>query len=745
MRDADDPKRFPIDDGTVVWDALVERLEQFLAEWETAAAPPRVADYLADAPPALRPLLLTELLKADLELRWRRQRAPRTVEQYLAEFPELADDGRVPVDLVVEEYHVRKGCGLAVSAADYRARFPELSGELAPWLELESTNGTGRTWPSLRPDKLEVGETIDDFELQARLGQGAFATVFLARQRSLQRLVALKISADQGLESQTLAQLDHAHIVRVYDQRRVAERNLRLMYMQYLPGGTLQEALAELRQLPLTEWNGRAWLAVVDLALDRRGETAPVDSSLRRQLEAMTWPEVVCWVGAQLASALQHAHQRGVLHRDVKPGNILLTRESAAKLVDFNISYCCTLEGAAPAAYFGGSLAYMSPEQLEAFHPQHARTADSLDQQSDLYALGVVLWEMLTARRPFDDQPLDEDWAHTLDAMIRIRRAGLSPAQVESGNRQLPGLGSLLARLLSPEPARRCASGREVSCQLQLCALPDGQRFLQASESRGRAWTRRWPALTVLLLALLPNAAAAVFNLAYNHSQIVTRLQGAQGVFFAVQGAINGLAFPLGLAWVFALVRPIAGALRGARAERRPVAPDQLAKLGARCLGLGHAVALIGIAEWTIAGLAYPLAMRAAGVAVSFADCFHFLASLTLCGIIAAAYPFFGVTAIAVQAFYPRLIGNFCGGGQEVSGLSRLQRTVFIYLGLAAVIPLLGVALLVTLGGAHRVSLAVVSIGGLLGLILVFWLARVIHRDLSTLTAMLRISAEAPA
>ena len=74
--------------------------------------------------------------------------------------------------------------------------------------------------------QVEVGEKLDDFDLLARLGKGAFATVFLARQRSMQRLVALKVSSDRGAEPQTLAQLDHANIVRVYDQRQIPDRKL---------------------------------------------------------------------------------------------------------------------------------------------------------------------------------------------------------------------------------------------------------------------------------------------------------------------------------------------------------------------------------------------------------------------------------------------------------------------------------------------------------------------------------------
>ena len=114
---------------------------------------------------------------------------------------------------------------------------------MACLLGLTQDNGTTAIYQNAGKEKLEKihpGDRIDDFELIARLGEGAFAHVFLARQISMQRLVAVKISADHGMEPQTLAQLDHDHIVRVYDQRTVADSGLRLLYMQYVAGGTLR-------------------------------------------------------------------------------------------------------------------------------------------------------------------------------------------------------------------------------------------------------------------------------------------------------------------------------------------------------------------------------------------------------------------------------------------------------------------------------------------------------------------------
>src|SRR5947207_14330184 len=118
-----------------------------------------------------------------------------------------------------------------------------------------------------RVPELETGQKIDDFELLVKLGKGAFASVFLARQTSMQLLVALKASADKGTEPQTLAQLDHPFIVRVYDQRRVPELRLRLLYMQYVAGGTLQDVIERARQVPFSDRSGQLLLEAVDAAV----------------------------------------------------------------------------------------------------------------------------------------------------------------------------------------------------------------------------------------------------------------------------------------------------------------------------------------------------------------------------------------------------------------------------------------------------------------------------------------------
>ncbi len=280
--------------ATVALEQVSARVDSLIASWESPNRPPVLANFLPDQPLELRRLVLTELIKVDLEYRWQQHNLPKTVEEYLAEFPELADGGKLPCDLIYEEYLIRRRSATPPDSAEYLRRFPAQAEQLRRMLDLPTDQTATLAVGRHRPPA-DIGNRIDDFDVLLRLGEGAFAAVYLARQRSMQRLVALKVSRDHGTESITLAQLDHPNIVRVFDQRVLTAERLRLMYMQHIPGGTLQDVIQRARATPQTTWNGRTLSASVDVALEKHGETAPEESS-RRRLNALTWPDVVCYL-----------------------------------------------------------------------------------------------------------------------------------------------------------------------------------------------------------------------------------------------------------------------------------------------------------------------------------------------------------------------------------------------------------------------------------------------------------------
>ena len=268
------------DNATVAWNELAERADALIAAWQGENLPPDLAQFPPAEPLSLRRLVLVELIKIDLEYRWQHHELPKQVEEYVEEFPELAQDGEVPSDLIYEEFHIRRQIENPPKPEEYFSRFPKQSEQLRRMMKLEPNQMTTTSMVgTVRTADIDVGQQIDDFDLLVKLGKGSFGSVFLARQRSMQRLVALKISRDRGVEPQTLAQLDHPNIVRVYDQRVLADRKLQLMYMQHIPGGTLQEVIEAARQQAPALRSGKTLLSVIDKALEDRGESAPAEST----------------------------------------------------------------------------------------------------------------------------------------------------------------------------------------------------------------------------------------------------------------------------------------------------------------------------------------------------------------------------------------------------------------------------------------------------------------------------------
>src|SRR5207244_4197069 len=145
-----------------------------------------------------------------------------------------------------------------------------------------------------------AGEQIDDFELVRLLGEGTFARVFLARQISLDRMVALKISARRGNEARTLARLEHDHIVQVFQQSEDEARGILLLCMQYVPGTTLERLRSALRAEPRQEWSGRLILDIVDSQSSQRDTFDPRALHDRNFLAGCDHFEAVCWLGARL-------------------------------------------------------------------------------------------------------------------------------------------------------------------------------------------------------------------------------------------------------------------------------------------------------------------------------------------------------------------------------------------------------------------------------------------------------------
>ncbi len=606
--------------------------------------------------------------------------------------------------------------------------------------------------PSAPLSQIEVGQRLDDFDLLIELGRGAFARVFLARQLSLQRLVAVKISENHGHEPQTLAQLDHDYIVRIFDQRILHDQNWRLLYMQYLPGGTLLDLGRVAFAAERPPDSGQALLDAVDGALESRGESRPTESTTRAELATLSWPETVAWLGKRLATALHYADSRGVLHRDIKLANVLLARDGTPKLADFNISFARNVSGASPFEYFGGSLSYMSPEQLMASLPGHTAEAADLDTRSDIYSLAVVLWELLTSMKPFDDSAARVARAHSagfvgdttaLDLMLTTRAEGVSSAALARLPSDCPAaLRRVLLKALSADRDQRWSSGAELAEQLQLCLDPHARDLVDPPARSWRLRLRPFILPVSALAILIPVMLAGAYNIQHNQLLIVSHLsEQAQGRFVLVTTLLNLIFFPLGAAVVVYWCRYVILVPRRLRLGSAPPA-ETVARARHDCLVMGDRVVLVVSGLILVSALTFPLLMQFLAGGIPVRSAIHFFGSITVCGAIAIAYPFFLLTFYIVRSVYPELVAYGQTNVREAEQLQRLRRRLPRYLAVAASVPLLGIVAVSFLTASEIaaviVPIRVLCIGGIAGFVLAYWLSRQIESDIRALERVIR-------
>ncbi len=623
--------------------------------------------------------------------------------------------------LIGVEVEFRRLQGESVKLSDYVEQFPELVGvenEQSITEVMHESTAVGTEiivdHPSLRTRQvMNPGETIDDFELLAQLGRGSFATVFLARQISMQRLVALKVSTDHGMEAQTLAQLDHPYIVRVFDQRKARDYNLQLLYMQYLEGGTLLDAAQKIfNQGTLPVLDGKVLVQCIDQAVTQRGSSPNYEASSRRSFIESNWDQTICRIGYHLAQALEYAHRKGVLHRDIKPANVLIGADCGMKLADFNISSSQTVVG---KGSFGGSLAYMSPEQIRAFNSADQYNAEQLDARCDIYSLGVMLIQLLKGNLPFSNFSKSRS-GEGLEAMVFEREhAGQRVAAMLVGHSPL--LQTALAKCVAPNRDDRYASAHELATQLRIGLDRQAEQLLYPARKNWTNVFRPHFYLVCIVVALLFNGLAALFVFNFNLFDAVP--ETAHDRFWIVQSGVNGIAFPLAIALFAWLTHPVARAFRLIRCgDRLEVAELKLAVR--RCLAAGHIQATICGAEWLVAGIAYPVVLTLAGVVLHLNDWVDFIASHTLAGIAITTLTFFAMTYLTLRIWFPVLVQKSLAKevtGATVTGLQSLIRKVSLYQLLAVSVPLLAIALLVIFGDVmarSKFALTVISLFGLL-------------------------------
>jgi outer membrane protein assembly factor BamB len=370
-----------------------------------------------------------------------------------------ADAAAAELVRILDQYLADLKSGQAPSREELIARHPALASQLEACLAgLEFIHGAEHAAPGR-------AQRLGDFRIIREVGRGGMGAVFEAEQISLGRRVALKILRFGGVsdpeaierfqrEAETVAKLHHTNIVPIFAVG--SERGVNYYAMQFIDGQSLAEVLAKV----LAERHG-------PLPADR----------------------VADW-GLQAAEALAHAHQRGVIHRDVKPSNLLLDNEQRLWLTDFGLARRLDDVTLSMTGALLGTPRYMSPEQAVA-------SKKRIDHRSDLFSLGATLYELLTGKPAFAGET-----PH--DVIQQILKG--EPIPIRQLNQAVPrDLETIVMKCLAKEPAQRYGAAQDLAADLR--AFLDG-RPIRARRASPVELAIRWVRQHQRNVALTSAAAA---------------------------------------------------------------------------------------------------------------------------------------------------------------------------------------------------------------------------------------------
>ena len=494
------------------WIRLEQSIQRFQAAWQKGS-PPTLTDYLP-AEPEGRRAVLVELIQIDLEYRLKAGESVR-IESYLRNYPELAADREVSLTLLAREYELRSRREPRLSVEEYTQRFPHYREELTERIKAIPASPSGvveetlveaqpasanpqsapaapasanapvtstaglvhaiRSMRLLRGNQHEELDTLQQsfaeprslarellqrnwlspyqvnqvfqgragslilgpYLLVERVGEGGMGTVYKARHQLMDRVVALKVIRKTQLanddavrrfhrEIRAAAQLHHPNIVMAYDADHVGD--VHFLVMEFVDGTDLSKILRKQGPLPI---------------------------------------ERACEYIHQALLGLEHAHEKGMVHRDLKPGNLLLSGGGVVKILDMGLARIS--QGVGDQSLSGeltqegsvmGTPDYIAPEQAEESH--------TVDIRADIYSLGCSLYHLLTGQVPFPSGTL---------AQKLIKHMHHQPQLVESLRPGLPtGLGQVIRRMMAKNPAERYQTPAEAAAALEpFCReLPPG-------------------------------------------------------------------------------------------------------------------------------------------------------------------------------------------------------------------------------------------------------------------------------
>lgn len=408
----------------------------------------------------------------------------------------------------------------------------------------------------------QLGETRFGFLLVAELGRGSFGRVYLARQMNVgQRLVVLKVGSQLSAESERLGQLQHPNIAPVYSFHR--DGTFQAFCMPYLGPVTLGHVLTKVRDAKQSNLNGQLLSIVLSECLQSQLTDIP-STQLNRSISIMcgegTEPQIeplnssevrlergevpyskssyvdaVLWIVSRITEGLAAAHAHKIIHSDLKPANILVSQNGDPVLIDFGVSFDPTAR--LSAQRIGGTRPYMSPEQLLSLKTEQL----NFDQQSDLYSLGVIFFELLMTRRPFDSAY--SDMKPEFEQELAVRK--VVPSLREAGRGISPDLESIVHKCLAYEAKDRYQTAEELREDLlrHSSDLPLKYAQNRSEWERCQKFVRRnkwWLSLAgcgVLSVVLAGGALAY----SHKHSQEYNRLQAIANEQSFIQSATRAI------------------------------------------------------------------------------------------------------------------------------------------------------------------------------------------------------------
>lgn len=367
----------------------------------------------------------------------------------------------------------------------------------------------------------EPGESFLGFNLIRELGRGAFARVFLAVEPALgNRQVAVKVSLQGNTEAETLGRISHPNIVPVHSVHGDKESRLTVVCMPYLGSATLCNILDRVSDKVGAATHARLILDVACQALPEGAipaDSRPPDQILMRG----SYVDGVVFLGAQLADALAYIHGMGICHRDMKPSNVLLSPDGRPMLLDFNLS----IDQKSAHNRWGGTLPYMAPEQLQVLDQKGAALQIPADPRSDLFALGVMLFELLAGKHPFGSFPLKMSWPKLRAELLERQEKGFQPLR-EVNPHVDPRLAHLVETCLAHDPNDRPQSA---------AVLARGLRQCLGSWQRLRRWAIDHPLTFVgvasVLITLVAYATFAVMVMAFQDPYHLREMKMGEAAF----------------------------------------------------------------------------------------------------------------------------------------------------------------------------------------------------------------------